>query len=115
MITAQGGDAAAVEHDRLPRSPVMTEISAGAEGVLAQVDGFALGELVVSLGGGRRAKEDVVDPRVGFAMHKRLGDRVTRGEPVMTLHLAHEDADAVRRAAACLRIGDDAVTPPPLV
>jgi pyrimidine-nucleoside phosphorylase len=115
LIEAQGGDRAAVERGQLPRAPVVMPVPAPHDGVLAAVDGFALGELVVSLGGGRRAREDVVDPRVGLVMRRRIGDRIARGEPVMELHLAHADDAVARHAAACVRIGEHKVPPPPLV
>jgi thymidine phosphorylase len=41
---------------------------------------------VVVLGGGREKKEDSVDPAVGLVFHKRIGDRVARGEPLCALH-----------------------------
>jgi thymidine phosphorylase len=40
----------------------------------------------VVLGGGREKKEDAIDPAVGLEFHKRIGDAVTRGEPLCTLH-----------------------------
>jgi len=45
-----------------------------------------IGAAVVVLGGGREKKEDSVDPAVGLVFHKRIGDRVARGEPLCTLH-----------------------------
>src|SRR5260370_139686 len=40
----------------------------------------------VVLGGGREKKEDAIDPAVGLEFHKRIGDAVSRGEPLCTLH-----------------------------
>jgi thymidine phosphorylase len=40
----------------------------------------------VVLGGGREKKEDSIDPAVGLVFHKRIGDRVARGEALCTLH-----------------------------
>jgi pyrimidine-nucleoside phosphorylase len=116
MVRAQGGDPASVEHpDRLPRAPVVVEARAPRAGTLAAVDTFGLGELVVSIGGGRRAKEDEIDPRVGLETLKRIGDRVEKGEPLARLHLASDDPAAVARAAACFTLGDRPVAQPGLV
>ena len=115
LVRAQGGDAAVLEQDRLPRAPVVMPVEAPRDGVVAAVDGFALGELVVGLGGGRRAKEDAIDPRVGLVMRKHIGDRVARGEPLLELHLAREDAGAAARAGDAITLADTVVGPPALV
>jgi thymidine phosphorylase len=116
MVRAQGGDAASVERpDGLARAPVIAEVAAPRAGVIAAIDTFGLGELVVAIGGGRRAKEDAIDPRVGLETLKRIGDRVERGESLARLHLASNDPAAVARAAACFTIGDRAPQKPTLV
>ena len=79
------------------------------------VDTFGLGELVVAIGGGRRAKEDRVDPRVGLVVTARIGDTVRKGERLAELHIAAEDDGARARAAACFEIGDAPASPPTLV
>ena len=116
MVEAQGGDRARVERpDALPRAPVRTPVKALRDGRVTAIDTFGLGELVVAIGGGRRAKEDSVDPRVGLLASARLGDAVRAGDMLAELHLAAEDPASVARAAACYTIGDEAVAAPPLI
>jgi len=38
------------------------------------------------LGGGREKKEDTVDPAVGLIVHKKIGESVSAGEPLCTVH-----------------------------
>jgi len=105
LVRAQGGDPASVEHaERLHPAPFVTVVPAAADGVVAGCDCFALGELVVAIGGGRRAKEDAIDPRVGLVVLRRIGDRVKAGEPLAELHLAAPDPAALERAAACFTL-----------
>jgi pyrimidine-nucleoside phosphorylase len=116
MVEAQGGDRASVERpDGLPRAPVRAPVKAGRTGRVTAIDTFGLGELVVALGGGRRAKADVVDPRVGLLARARLGDAVRAGDVLAELHLPGEDPAAVARAVGCFTIGDEAVEAPALV
>jgi pyrimidine-nucleoside phosphorylase len=116
LIEAQGGDPKSVENaSRLHPAPIVAMVPAASDGVLAGCDSFALGELVVAIGGGRRAKEDAIDPRVGLVVLRRPGDRVKAGEPLAELHLAGPDDGAVERAAACLTIAGAAPSPQPLV
>jgi thymidine phosphorylase len=51
----------------------------------------------VILGGGRERKEDSVDPAVGIVLHKKVGDRVSAGEPLATLHYSLESKAARAR------------------
>jgi len=113
MVAAQGGDASALEHpERLPRAPVVLPVAAARDGVLAAVDTFALGELGVEIGAGRRAREDAVDPRVGFVIRARIGDRVAAGEALAEAHLASARPDVVARAALCFEVRDEGAAPP---
>ena len=116
IIEAQGGDRSSVEReDGLPSAARIVPVTAGTAGVISAVDCFRLGELVVRIGGGRRAKEDAIDPRVGMMVKHRIGDRVARGEGLGELHLAVEDAGAVAEAAACFSIGEAQARPPKLL
>lgn len=110
LVAAQGGDPAAIERpERLPAAPHQAEVRASRSGVIVAVDTFQLGDLVVDIGGGRRSKEDDVDPRVGVMVRRRIGDRVAAGETLAELHLAGPAAEAGERCASCFTIGDAAV------
>jgi pyrimidine-nucleoside phosphorylase len=112
LAHAQGGDTRALEHgEPFHPAPVVVELRAPRAGFLAACDCFALGELVVGLGGGRRAKEDAVDPRVGLVMSRERGARLADGEAFAELHLAREDAGAMARAARCFELADVAPAP----
>ena len=43
------------------------------------------GIALATLGGGREKKEDTIDPGVGLEFHKRIGDRITAGETLVTI------------------------------
>ena len=116
LVEAQGGDARALEHpESLHPAPQVVPIVADRDGHLVSCDCFALGEWVVGIGGGRRAKEDAIDPRVGIVIGSRRGQRVRRGEPIAHAHLSIGTGDAVARAAACFRIAETPLAAPPLV
>lgn len=113
LVEAQGGDAAALEHpERLHRAPVQVDVCAERTAWLSACDGFALGEVSVAIGGGRRAKADAIDPRVGLEMLVERGARVEAGSPFLRLHLAREDGASIARVRDCFRWAD---APPPTV
>jgi pyrimidine-nucleoside phosphorylase/thymidine phosphorylase len=101
IVTAQGGDAAAIDDpSRLPRAPHVVPVPAQGAGFVEAIDAYALGELVVHLGGGRTRKEDAVDPAVGIVLAKKVGDRVEAGEPLAHLHLRFAEAGELARTLA---------------
>jgi thymidine phosphorylase len=83
--------------------------------VVSAIDAYGLGEAVVEMGGGRRAKEDRVDPRVGLMVRARLGDAIPSGHLLAEVHLAVDDPALVDRVSACFTIGDSAGAVPPLI
>ena len=116
MVAAQGGprDLLTRWPDLLPAAPVILPVPARHAGQVAAIDGFALGEAVVHLGGGRLRDGDAVDPRVGLTGLPALGDTVAPGDVLALVHAADEAA-AARAAeavqAAC-HIGTAPALPP---
>lgn len=116
MVEAQGGNASSVERaDGMPAAPVVAEVRASRSGCLVSVDTFGLGELVVRIGGGRRVKEDTIDPRVGLMVRRRVGEKVESGAVLAELHLASSDPAIVARAASCFVVEDRHAAALPLI
>jgi pyrimidine-nucleoside phosphorylase len=51
-----------------------------------------LGLDAIELGAGRRAITDKIDPKAGLVLHKHLGDKVQKGDPLITLHTDRKPA-----------------------
>lgn len=87
MVRAQGGDASVLEEPaRLPTAPAIAQVPAPAEGFVAAIDAEAVGIAAMTLGAGRAAKDDVIDPAVGVVLRKKVGDPVRRGDPLADVH-----------------------------
>lgn len=119
MVAAQGGPADFVDRwaDRLPAAPVVRDVTAAGDGVVAAIDGFALGEAVVHLGGGRLKGDDRINPAVGLSDMAGIGQQVAAGQVLAQVHAA-SDAEADRAQAtvqAAYRLADGEVTPPELI
>lgn len=111
MVEAQGGDARVVERpDVLPTAPFRRDVTSDRAGRVAAVDPRALGEGNVTLGGGRRRMEDVVDLAVGFEVDVRPGQRMTTGDRLGVVHArSEEDLDAgAAILKAAIRYGEAA-------
>ena len=96
MVTAQGGDPAAP----LPQARETHVVTAPGDGVLTQLDAFAVGVAAWRLGAGRARKEDAVQAGAGVVMHAKPGAVVRAGDPLLTLHT--DTPDRFERALEAL-------------
>jgi thymidine phosphorylase len=99
MVAAQGGNADAP----LPVARESHVVTATASGVLTQLDALAVGVASWRLGAGRERKEDAVQLGAGITLHAQQGQRVTAGQPLMTLFT--DEPARFERALASLEGG----------
>jgi len=113
LIEAQEGDPSVLDDPtRLPRAPIVETVMARADGFVLDVDPRILGEAVIDLGGGRRRAEDAIDPAVGFELALNRGDRVSRGQPLATVHAADRAAFVAAESALHEAFRIDSEPPP---
>lgn len=102
MVSALGGSEAISEHYQtsLPKANVIVPYYAKVKepAYLAAIDGRALGNAIISLGGGRRKSTDAIDYSVGFSEIKAIGDTVGPDQPVLQIH-AQSEQDATMISA----------------
>jgi pyrimidine-nucleoside phosphorylase len=90
-IQSQGGDVKRfLELRGTYRSPFSAGIRASRGGYIARIDAWQVGRAGVLLGIGRNRTEDAVCPTAGVALHKKGGDRVEKGDLIMTAWAADE-------------------------
>ncbi len=112
MVEAQGGDPRAVaDPTRLPEAPVVTEVTAARDGVVAGWDARTLGEILVDMGGGRARKEDPIDAGVGIRLLRTAGDAVRVGDVVATIRTRSEGAAPREAVGRSIDIRDAAESP----
>ena len=96
MIREQGGDPDAP----LPAARETHDVLAENDGILRDLDAFKVGVASWRLGAGRARKEDPVQAGAGIEIHAKPGDRVRKGDRLLTLHT--DDPDRFERATAAL-------------
>ncbi len=118
MIQAQGGNEKICDDTSLlPQAPVQLPVWAEEEGYVQQMNTIELGFIAQELGAGRKEKDDVINPAVGFVLHKRIGQLIKVGEKLATIYAANEKdgekgAEALKKA---VKIGKERIEPKPLV
>lgn len=87
LVQEQGGDPRTIDDlSLLPRAAHQADILAQATGFVSSIQCESVGVAGVMLGGGRLTKEDAVDPAVGIILHRKVGEEVSKGEPLCTVH-----------------------------
>ncbi len=119
-IRLQGGDERVIdEPDLLPNAASHTHVKSSASGTIVATNCEQFGIALAMLGGGRETKEDRIDHAVGLEFHKRIGDRVEKGEPLATIHYNSDAklAEAKRMVAESFEIDADSggQAPRPLI
>ena len=110
-IRLQGGDERVIdEPQRLPTARLHFDVSSSASGFITGTNCEQFGIALAMLGGGREKKEDKIDHGVGLEFHKRIGDRVEKGEPLATIHYNSDAklAEAKTRITDSYQIGEEA-------
>ena len=81
LVKAQHGDLSKISVSR--KTKIM---KANTIGTIQEISAIKLGELSVSLGAGRMAKEDSIDYGVGIELLKQVGDKVKKGEGIAKIY-----------------------------
>ncbi len=118
MVVAQGGSPAAFE-DRscLPRAALVKPVLAPADGYVGGCDALLVARASLALGAGRARKGDPIDLSVGVVLEAKIGDRVSAGQPVATLHAndAGRLAEAEALVNAAFEVAPGPLAAPPLI
>ncbi|MGO3797122.1 MAG: thymidine phosphorylase, partial [Pauljensenia sp.] len=106
MVRAQGGDPEAP----LPVANHLETVVAEADGYLTRLDALSVGVASWRLGAGRARKEDPVQAEAGIEILAKPGDRVVRGQPLLTLHTQTPERfeRASQALSGAIAIGPDA-------
>ena len=110
FIEAQGGNPAVVDNpDMLPQAKYQIEVKADQDGYIAEIDAEELGIAGMLLGAGRATKDSVLDLAAGLMLHKKIGDKVSVGDTIVTIHSNSEDVESsIKLIKENIKIADHA-------
>lgn len=87
IVIEQGGDVSVIDDPGSYKpASYKTEFTADAEGYVSAIDAYQVGMASLELGAGRKEKTQPVDPSAGIVLHKKIGDKVEKGETIAVLH-----------------------------
>lgn len=92
MVQLHGGDPKALDnYSLLPKASESEVYTAPQDGYVAQVSAEQVGRAVVLMGGGRSKTDDAVDHGVGITDIVKVGQQVSKGDPLLTIHANSAD------------------------
>src|SRR4051794_8519912 len=92
FLSSQGGDASIVNDPaKLPQAKYILDLEAKEAGFVAEIVADEIGTAAMLLGAGRATKESTIDLAVGLVLRKKIGDRVQKGEPLVSIYSNFKD------------------------
>lgn len=91
-VEAQGGDPSVLgEPPRMATAAVIEPVPAPHSGRVAGIDAREIGLAAVDLGAGRERKGEPIDHAVGIVLEAKVGDQVTAGDTLLTVHASDKE------------------------
>jgi len=118
FVEAQGGDPGiAKQPDRLAEETGKTELRAKETGIINGIQARSIGMASQHAGAGREKIEDPIDPTAGILLHKKVGDKVEKGDLLAVIYgtSAEKRAKAVIEAESAYTFGESAPVKKPIV
>ncbi|WP_042145790.1 pyrimidine-nucleoside phosphorylase [Paucisalibacillus sp. EB02] len=117
FLASQGGDSTVVDNpNQLPQAKHQIEVLAKRPGTVKTIVADQIGTAAMLLGAGRATKESVIDLAAGLMLNKKVGDAVSEGESLVTLHSNVEDVRSViELIEKSIVISDEKVEAPKLI
>lgn len=87
IVEEQGGDTEIIKDpSRYPKAKYEFALNAKESGYVNAMNSFEIGMGSLELGAGRRTKEDDIDPTAGIILKKKVGDKIEKGETILTAY-----------------------------
>lgn len=97
LVSSQGGDETVIDDpSKLPTASYTFEVEAKEDGYVTEMIANEIGNAASMLGAGRLTKDAEIDLAVGLIMNKKIGDKVIKGDSLVTIHSNSEDISAVK-------------------
>lgn len=92
LVEKQGGDVTYIKDtSKFEKAKYQIEICSKEDGYISEINAEEIGKLASRLGAGRMKKEDSIDYQAGVILHKKVADKVQKGEKIATLYTNKED------------------------
>ncbi len=109
LVKAQGGDISVLQQpERYGNAEQSATLASPADGYVSAMNTRQIGLAAVALGAGRQKADDPIDSRAGIILHKKVGEPVAKGEPVLTAYAGSRQklTDGMDRLEQAIRFSE---------
>jgi len=118
ITQAQDGDISYLQNpESYGKAAHILPLNAEQDGFIISMNTYDIGMASVGVGAGRLVASDVIDPKAGIILHKKIGDVVKKGDLILEIHSEREDtlAKALERLQQAISISNEMPEIPPLL
>lgn len=117
FVSAQGGNPDVADNtDLLPKAKHIIEFLSEKDGYVESLEADEIGTAAMLLGAGRATKDSEIDLSVGIVLKKKIGEPVSKGEPLAEIHSNRDDVDEViTRLRKYIKVSTQKTEAPPLI
>jgi len=118
FIKIQNGDNRVIDdYSLFGTTEFKADLTSWQDGAISEINAFEVGMAAIDIGAGRRQKEDNIDHTAGFIFNKNVGDKVKKGESIVTIYTNNQRAiDAAKeRIKRSISIIDKDVKKPEMI
>jgi pyrimidine-nucleoside phosphorylase len=113
-VEAQGGDASILDDAGSRQRTLRRTVFSEADGWVTAVSARAVGTAALHVGAGRRRSGDRIEHSAGVVIHRHVGDRVAKGEPLADLVTEDQHAEVAFAKLSSAFLIDSFSLPAPL-
>ncbi len=118
MIEKQKGNPKVIDdYSLLPGPQIKETVVTPKDCYISDIDALIIGSSAVILGAGREKMDSKVDHGVGFVLHKKVGEKAEKGEPLLSIYANDQDKldKAKMKLIKAYKFSDKPITVPLLV
>jgi pyrimidine-nucleoside phosphorylase len=118
LVVQQGGDVSYIDHpEKYPQSKYTAEVKSSSSGYITGIDALEIGFSGIMLGAGRMKVDDVIDPKAGILLVKKVNDSVKEGDTLALLSTDNKEIleAATRRVERAITVATEPSSPSPLI
>jgi len=118
MIEGHNGNPRVIEdYSLFPSASIKEDLLSPESGYIYDIDAYTIGVSAVILGAGRETMDSKIDYGVGFILHKKVGEKVEKGEPLLTIYANNEEKLklAYQKILSAYKFCDEKPKIPPLI
>jgi pyrimidine-nucleoside phosphorylase len=94
----------------------VVEVHSKQDGYISDINALAIGLAAMKMGAGRATKEEDIDPDVGIKLCKKVGDVISKGEPLAILYSNKDNVNIIQKEVEdAFTVSDNPVDKPPLI